>query len=537
VCVKEKGDGVESQKERARGEVVRAAGSVSLGILLSRLVGLLRDVVIAFAFGAGLATDAFFVAFRVPNLIRRLMGEGPMSSAFIPVFTEYREKRSSGEVWRLTASFAGLMGTASLLISIAGVVAAPLVVRIMAPSWGLGTAQGELATDLTRILFPYLFLVVLYALAMAVLNACGRFFVPAMATALLNFGMIFGALALAPLFERPVLGLAWGVLLGGLLQFGVNIPSLRAVGVSWRPRFETQHEGVRRIGRLMGPTVVGLAVKDVNILVDTILATFLAGGSVTWLFYANRLTEFPLGLIGIAVGTAILPTLSQQTAREDMAEMKRTVAFGLRVVFFLSFPALVGLAVLRTPIAALIFERGAFSAADTAATASAILYYALGMWAAGGIRILASAFYSLKDTKTPFQTALAAMFINIALNLILMRYLAHSGLALASSLSLVFQFVLLLHFLRRSIGPLGFGNVMREGGKALLAAAVMGLACGWSLTLLPGASGAGLAMKAGIVFGEIAAGMTVFLVMAKLMGMKEYAFLRDMLATKMKGRG
>lgn len=534
MSVKEKdGETVNPAGSGARGEVVRAAGSVSFGILLSRFVGLLRDVVIAFSFGAGLHTDAFFVAFRVPNLIRRLMGEGPMSSAFIPVFTEYREKRGPAGAWRLAANFAGLMGALSLAISVAGIVAAPLVVRVMAPRWGLDTMQGGLTVDLTRILFPYLFLVVLYAMAMAVLNACGRFFVPAMATTLLNLGMIVGALVLAPLFERPVLGLAWGVLLGGLLQLGVNIPSLKAVGVDWRLRLGTGDEGVRRIGRLMGPTVVGLAVKDVNILVDTILATLLAQGSVTWLFYANRLTEFPLGLVGIAVGTAILPTLSLQTAQKDLDAMKRTVAFGLRVVFYLTLPALVGLAVLRTPITELIFERGAFTAASTTHTASAILYYALGMWAAGGIRILAAAFYSMKDTRTPFHTALAAMIVNILLNLWLMNIMAHRGLALASSLSITFQFVLLLHLLRRSVGPLGIAEVLREAGKTLAAAALMGAACWYALSVLPPTSGAGTGLKAAVVFGEIALGMIVFLAASQVMGLKEYAFLRDILMSRL----
>jgi len=513
-------------------EVARAAGLVSLGTLLSRIMGLLRDVTIAGVFGAGLMSDAFFVAFRVPNLVRRLLGEGPMASAFIPVFTEYREKRTAKDAWKLASSLAGLLGGLSLLISIAGIFAAPLVVRLMAPEWDQAFPKGGMTVTLTRLMFPYLFLVVLYALAMAILNSCRRFFVPAMAPALLNIGMIWGALVLSPYFDPPVLGLAWGVLLGGALQLGVNVPSLRGVGCPWRPGFDFRDEGVRRVGRLMVPTVVGLAVNDINQVVDTILASMLAEGSVSWLFYGSRLTQLPLGLVGIAVGTAILPTLSSQSARGDVEELKGTISFGLRVVFYLTLPAIVGLAVLRVPITSLIFQRGQFTLSDTMATSEAILYYGLGMWAAGGIRILAAAFYSVKDTKTPFLTATAAMAVNIALNLYLMTVMAHAGLALASSLSVIFQFVMLAQLLRRRIGPLGLRRIAVGTARMALASAVMGGVCALTLSFLPPAPLSGLAVRAGIVAGELFLGISCYLIASRLLGCEEYRFVSDMVKAR-----
>jgi putative peptidoglycan lipid II flippase len=529
MTVKKKAPGSKDESRREQREVARAAGLVSFGTLLSRIMGMLRDVAIAGVFGAGLMSDAFFVAFRVPNLIRRLIGEGPMSSAFIPVFTEYREKKSSPEAWKLASNLTGLMGGLSLLLSVAGIYAAPLIVRVIAPEWDVTSLKGGLTVRLTRLMFPYLFLVVLYALAMAVLNSCRRFFVPAMAPALLNLGMIWGALVLAPYFDPPILGLAWGVLLGGAVQLGVNIPSLKAVGYRWQPGFDFRDEGVRRVGRLMVPTVIGLAVNDVNQVVDTILASMLTEGSVSWLYYGSRLTQLPLGLVGIAVGTAILPTLSSQSARSDIEGLKETVSFGLRVVLYLTLPAIAGLAVLRLPIAALIFQRGEFTAADTMATGSAILYYSLGMWAAGGIRILASAFYSVKDTRTPFYTAAAAMAVNIVLNLYLMTVMAHAGLALASSLSVIFQFLILLQLLRRSLGPLGLVRILKGVARMLLASVVMGGVCALTLGLLPAAHLEGMGMRVAIVAGEMVLGAAVYLSMSRLLGCEEYLFIADLL--------
>jgi putative peptidoglycan lipid II flippase len=286
----------------------------------------------------------------------------------------------------------------------------------------------------------------------------------------------------------------------------------------------------------MVPTVVGLAVNDINQVVDTILASLLAEGSVSWLFYGSRLTQFPLGLIGIAMGTAILPTLSAQSARGALKELRETVSFGLRVVFFLTFPAIIGLTVLRTPITALIFQRGEFTVSDTVATGQAIFFYALGMWAAGGIRILASAFYSLKDTRTPFLTAAAAMAANILLNLYLMTVMGHAGLALASSLSVIFQFFLLVHLLRRRLGPFGLRRILAETGKTVAASAVMGVLCALTLTGLPPAQESDFAVRLAVA-GEVLLGGASYLVLTGLLRSEEHRFLFQLLRTKMRRSG
>jgi len=284
----------------------------------------------------------------------------------------------------------------------------------------------------------------------------------------------------------------------------------------------------------MVPTVVGLAVNDINQVVDTILASLLAEGSVSWLFYASRLTQLPLGLVGIAVGTAILPTLAAQSARGDDEELKKTISFGLRVVLFLTLPAIVGLVVLRLPITALLFQRGEFSLADTEATARAVYAYALGMWAAGGIRILASAFYSVKDTRTPFLTATAAMGVNIFLNLALMTVLGHAGLALASSLSIIFQFLLLLQLLRRRLGPLGLRRIALGTVKVTAASAVMGGVCAATLVFLPPAEFSTTTVRLGIVAFEIVLGGGCYLLLSSLLRSEEYLFLKDLLVGRLK---
>jgi putative peptidoglycan lipid II flippase len=317
----------------------------------------------------------------------------------------------------------------------------------------------------------------------------------------------------------------------------VNVPSLRSVGYRWRPGFDLRDEGVRRVGTLMLPTMVGLAVNDVNQVVDTILASLLEEGSISWLFYGSRLTQFPLGLIGIAVGTAVLPTLSSQSAREDSEGLKETVSFGLQVVLFLTLPAIVGLIVLRVPITSLLFQRGQFELADTLATSRAVIYYALGMWAAGGLRILASAFYSIKDTRTPFISATLAMVVNILLNLYLMTVMSHAGLALASSLSVAFQFTVLLHLLRRRLGPLGIRRIAAGTARMTAASVVMGIVCWTTLRFLPPAEVSGTMVRLGIVAGEVALGGGCYLLLSSLLKSEEYLFLREYVTGRAPGKG
>lgn len=436
--------------------VVRAAGVVSLATLSSRILGFARDMVVAQAFGAGPITDAFFVAFRIPNLLRRLLAEGALSTAFIPVFTDYLTTRPRAEFVGMLRAVAGGMVTLLLLVSSLGMLLAPWILRVMAPGFFAVPATGELAVWLTRLMFPYLFFVGLAALAMGILNAHRHFLAPALAPVMLNLAMIGAVLGLAPLFAEPIVGVAVGVLLGGLGQFLLQCPSLRRRGTLLAPTLALGHPALRRIRLLMLPTVFGLAVTQLNILVDTVIASFLRQGSISWLYYADRVVEFPLGVFGIAIATAALPTMAEQAARGDPAALRQTLAFSLRLGLFITLPATVGLLVLREPIVRVLFQRGEFTAEDTAATAWALGFYALGLAAFAGVKIAAQVFYALGDTRTPVKVGIAAMILNslLAVGLALFSPLAHGGLALATACSATFNAGTLLWLLSRRLGPL-----------------------------------------------------------------------------------
>ncbi|MBI2460356.1 MAG: murein biosynthesis integral membrane protein MurJ [Candidatus Rokubacteria bacterium] len=436
--------------------VVRAAGVVSLATLASRVLGFARDMVVAQAFGAGPITDAFFVAFRIPNLLRRLLAEGALSTAFIPVFTDYLTTRSRGEFLRMLRAVAGGMLLLLAAVTLLGTLLAPWIVRVMAPGFFAVPATGELAVRLTRLMFPYLFFVGLAALAMGILNAHRHFLAPALAPVMLNLAMIGAVLGLVPLFEEPIVGLAVGVLVGGLGQLVLQLPWLRRRGALFVPALAPGHPALRRIGLLMVPTVFGLAVTQLNIFVDTVIASVLGAGRVSWLYYADRVVEFPLGVFGIAIATAALPTMAEQAARRDPTALRRTLAFALRLGGFITLPATVGLLVLREPIVRVLFQRGEFTAQDTAATAWALGFYALGLSAFAGVKIGAQVFYALGDTRTPVKVGIAAMVLNslLAVGLALFSPLAHGGLALASSGSATFHAGMLLWLLSRRLGPL-----------------------------------------------------------------------------------
>ena len=415
----------------ARRAVARAAAVVSTATLASRILGFLRDLVIARAFGAGVATDAFFVAFRLPNLLRRLVAEGALSSAFIPVFTEYVTTRSRADTLRMLRAVAGamllLLGTLTLL----GVLAAPWIVRLMAPGFFANPAVGELTVRMTRLMFPYLFFVGLSALAMGVLNAHRHFLLPALSPVALNVGIIIGALVLAPRLPEPVTGLALGVLIGGAGQLLLQVPWLGSRGLLAPPQIAFRHPAVRRILGLMTPVVVGQSATHIGTVVNTIIASFLAKGSVSYLYYADRLIEFPLGVFGVAIATAVLPTLSEQAAHRDKQALRETLSFSLRLATFVSMPAAVGLFVLSEPIVRVLYERGRFGPAETAGTAAAVAMYALGIVGSSTAKISAQAFFALGDTRTPVKVSVCAMAFNCTVALILAPSLGHVGLALA----------------------------------------------------------------------------------------------------------
>ncbi len=457
-------------------EVTKAAGVVGAATLLSRIFGFVRDMVIAWFFGAGLAADAFFVAFRIPNLLRRLFAEGSLTVSFVPVFTEYLTRRSREEAFELAGSVLRILSVILAVVTVVGILAAPLIVRIIAPGFTVSAEKFEITVLLTRLMFPYIFFIALVALCMGILNALGHFAAPALAPVLLNLAMIGSVFGLAPFFERPVIGLGVGVLIGGVLQLALQAPFLLKKGFFFWRRFPWYHPAVKRIGKLMTPAVFGSAVYQINILVGTLLASLLAEGSISYLYYADRLVQFPLGIFAIAVGTAVLPSLSRQAAAHDMDALRDTFSYALRFVFFITIPAMIGLIVLRVPIIQLLFNRGAFDATTTRLTAEALLYYSLGLWAFSGVRIVVSTFYALQDTKTPVKVAILSLLANIVLSIFLMGPMRHGGLALATSLSSMLNLTVLIWFLKKRLGRIGASNILKSAGTSSAASIVMGLA-------------------------------------------------------------
>ena len=458
--------------------LVKAAGVIGIATFSSRILGFIRDMVLARLFGATPAADAFYVAFRIPSLLRELFAEGSMSGAFIPVFTEYQSRRSKQEAWELASAAFTTLLTIVTLVTLVGILAAPWLVQLLAPGFHSSPEKLALTTLLARVMFPYLLFISLAAMAMGILNSVRAFAVPAYAALFLNIFIIGCALLLSPHLEEPILGVAIGVVAGGVAQFVMQLPSLKVRGLLFGFRFEPGHPGVKRIGQLMVPSLLGMSVTQVNLTISTILASFIAGAP-TYLFYGMRLIQFPLGIFGVALAMAILPTLSAQATRGAMEELRATLGFGLRMIVFIMFPAMLGLIVLRTPIVHLFFEHGTFTAHDTAETAMAVLCYAVGLWAFGGVRIIVAAFYSLQDTKTPAIAAAVAVAANIVFSLLLMSSLGASGLALATALAGMVNGGILVAVLNRRLGGVEWGTVGRSAGRVMVACIPLVLACLW----------------------------------------------------------
>jgi putative peptidoglycan lipid II flippase len=428
--------------------LLRTLATVSSMTLLSRILGFVRDFVIARAFGAGMLTDAFFVAFKLPNLLRRLFAEGAFSQAFVPVLGEYRSRRGSEETRQLVDRVASLLFLVVLAVTLLGMAAAPLLVYLSAPGFADNADKFALTVNLTRVTFPYILFMSLVALAGGVLNTWSRFVVPAFTPVLLNVAFIVMALYAAPWFDPPIMALGWAVFLGGALQLAFQIPSLKRLGMLPRFSIDLHDEGVRRIFRLMAPALLGVSVAQVSLLLNTIFASFLNTGSVSWLYYADRLMEFPAGLLGAALGTILLPSLSKCHAAGRHDEYSRLLDWGLRLTFLLAAPAALALAILAVPLIATLFHHGAFSVTDVFRTRDALVAYSLGLLAMILVKILAPGFYARQNVRTPVRIAILTLTVTQLLNLILIRWLAHAGLALAIGLAAMLNAALLYRGLR-----------------------------------------------------------------------------------------
>ncbi|MGK0498561.1 MAG: putative peptidoglycan lipid II flippase [Oceanicoccus sp.] len=459
--------------------------------MLSRVLGLARDVVIAHFIGAGAAADAFFVAFKIPNFMRRLFAEGAFSQAFVPVLSEYREQRSFAAVHALINRVAGVLGGSLLLVTSLAVIGAPVISSVFAPGFALADdpLRYQLTTDMIRVTFPYLLLVSLTGFCGAVLNSYGRFAVPAFTPVLLNISLIMAAVFGGPYFDEPAFALAWGVLLAGIIQLTFQLPFMHQLRLSPKPHWDLKDEGVKRILTLMVPALFGVSVSQINLLLDTVLASFLPLGSVSWLYYSDRLVELPLGVFAIAISTVILPTLSRQQSNRSAQAFRATLDWAIRSVMLIAIPSAVALIILAEPILMTLFQYGKLTVNDVHMASFSLQAYALGLVAFMLIKVLAPGYFSRQDTKTPVKIGIIAMAANMVLNIAFvlpLHYywqLGHIGLALATSVSAMLNAGLLYRGLRQQqvYSPLaGLGPTIL---RLLIAAGAMAVTL---VVLLPG---------------------------------------------------
>ena len=429
--------------------LLKALATISSFTLLSRITGFIRDLLIARAFGAGMMTDAFFVAFKLPNLLRRLFAEGAFSQAFVPILAEYKNKHGDEATHRLVNQTASLLTLALAVVAAVGVLAAPLLVYISAPGFADEPAKFDLTVLLTRITFPYIAFMSLVALAAGVLNTWSRFSVPAFTPVLLNVAMILAATVAAPWFDPPVLALAWGVLLGGVLQLAMQFGALARLGMLPRFTFDFSDPGVRRILILMGPATIGVSVAQISLLINTIFASFLDTGSVSWLYYADRLMEFPTGMMGVALGTVLLPSLAKHYSDESTEEFSKLLDWGLRLTLLLALPAAAALAVLSVPLIATLFLYGEFGAHDLWMTRQALMAYSLGLLGLIMVKVLAPGFYARQNIRTPVKVAIFTLIATQLMNLAFIVPFKHAGLALAIGLGACLNAGILYTLLRK----------------------------------------------------------------------------------------
>jgi putative peptidoglycan lipid II flippase len=539
--------------------VARSAGVVSIAVMASRLVGLVRETIFASYFGAGFLYDAFIVGFRVPNLLRDLFAEGALSAAFVKVFTDYQVKNSEEEAWRLASLIFNGLAVVLSIVTVLGILLSPLIVQMITynylgdPNHYYPPEKAALATTLMQIMFPFILLVALAALAMGVLNTKGRFGIPASASTAFNIVSIVCGIGFAywlsgggwdrstdklivpdDAAQWAIIGMSIGTLLGGAAQLLIQVPSLFKVGFRFSLRLSFRDEGVRRVMRLMGPAIIGTGAVQVKVLVDTIVASGIDGGA-SWLNYAFRLMQFPIGVFGVAIGTAAIPTLARLASEENASKFRSTLSGAMTLVFLLAIPSAFGLIVLAEPIIALIYQRGEFTAFDTNMTAWALTAYAFGLAAYAAIKVLSPAFYALDDAKTPMYISLASIMVHVPASFGMMQLLSgvgvtperpngfgHAGVALATSIVATINFLALSWFMRRRIKRLNGREIISALSRIVFASAIMSTVAYtiyYSLNIY--FLNKTFAVRAVEAFVPILAGAVVFAIAAKILGIEQ----------------
>jgi putative peptidoglycan lipid II flippase len=546
--------------------VAKSAGIVSIAVMFSRVLGLAREMVFARYFGAGFLYDAYQAAFTIPNLLRDLFAEGALSAAFVKVFTDYQLKKNEAEAWRLASLIFNGLAVVLSFITILGILLAPFYVPLLA--YGFSPEKAALTVTMTQIMFPFILLVALAAVAMGVLNTKGRFGVPASASTAFNIVSIIFGLGLAfylsggiwemsndknlipgAAAQWAIVGMAIGTLIGGAVQFLIQVPSLRKVGFRFSPVLNFTDEGVRRVMRLMGPAIIGTSAVQVKVLVDLFLVSSIDGGR-SWLSYAFRLMQFPIGVFGVAIGTAAIPTLSRLASENNFEKFRSTLSDAVKLVFLLTIPSACGLIVLGEPIIRLIYEGGSFDAFDTDMTAWALAAYSFGLAGYAAIKVLSPSFYALDDAKTPMYVSLASILVHVVTSFGMLKLLStvgvtperpngfgHVGVALATSTVALVNFLALIFLMRKRIGRINGGDIFASFIKIAAASALMSAVCYGSFYFLHQAFGAkNLTFKIIEAFVPIALGGVVFFVTAKILGISEIDKLYNTLARKLRSK-
>lgn len=553
------------ERRESQSRVARSAGIVSIAVMGSRVLGLVRELVFAAFFGAGFATDAFIVAFRVPNLLRDLFAEGALSAAFVTTFSQTFAKKGDREAWRLANLVNNGLIIVLAVIVVLGIVFAPQIVGLLLnPDPAIAdTPRAQqtyhLAVIMTRIMFPFLLMVSLAAVAMGVLNTKDRFGIPASASTMFNVGSIAGGLLCAYLLApdyiggitsellrggsphanpegaaRAIIGMSIGTLAGGILQWLIQVPSLKEVGYRWEPIVSFTDPGVRQVMRLMAPAVIGAAAVQVNVFVNTSFASSLGEGPVSWLNYAFRLIQFPIGVFGVAISTATLPVASRAAARENLDDFRHTIASSLRLTFLLTIPSAVGLVALNQAIIALIYQRGRFTVFDTVQTGEALAFYALGLTAYSAIKILAPAFYALNETRIPMIASVLSIVTNYVIASWAITRIGHRGLALSVSAVALVNFLILFVLLRRKLGSIEGRSLLTVLTKVLLASAAMGVLAWYASRQIAELAGTeSLLVRTANVGVSIMLGIGVFYLCARLLGVSEIVMLTNSLRRRL----
>jgi putative peptidoglycan lipid II flippase len=518
---------------REHRQLLKSASLISALTIVSRVFGYIRDSRIAFLLGAGTAADAYTAAYRIPNLLRRLVGEGAVSAAFIPIFSRYIAENKEQDGWEFANTMLTVVTMFLTALTVTGIILAPLVVRLFASGFGDTPGKLDASATLTRIMFPYIFFICLSALAMGILNSLHRFGAPAFSPIVLNLTMIAFSF-LGSLFGDVTKTLAVGVVAGGVVQLAIQVPALLKTG--WPIRFSLNftHPGVRRVAKLMVPVVFGVGIVQVNVLVDTQFASYLEEGSVTAIYFADRVMELVLGGYAVAVSTVILPLLSRQAALRQMDELKTTLNFATRLILFITFPATVGLILLRREIIEVLFQHGDFDAASTELTAWALPFFAIGLSAFSMVKIIVPAFYALEDTRTPVKMAFIGMFLNVALNILLIRPLRNGGPALATSISAFFNSISLLVIFYKRHGSFGVRSIVRSIAKFIGSSIALGIVV-WIMIDWPGFYGGRMMQRVFALAATIGAATITYFAAARLMNSRELAELRAVRASRSKG--